>query len=132
LNLIICQCLYNRYELDSDAKTFNYSDDLLSAYDDKDADRFNLSIRNNLAYCVDNEALKLAQAIPKTGEWNFGMKPKQQTPTAIANSYNEAPVKKFEDIVNDDDEKEHHERNAAQSARQNDGHDDEDEDLDLL
>jgi hypothetical protein len=142
--------------LGSDSKAFGYSDDLINAYDEKDADRFNLAVKNYLSYTVDNELLKLAQTITKTGnDWNYGVKAKPQpqqqqipsssivtTASAVASSYSDVPITKFEDIVTDDEEKRLDKRDTEVSPEPQEGtsvdnkqskkEEDDDDDIDLL
>jgi hypothetical protein len=64
--------------------------------------------------------LHVGQSIPKTGEWNFGLKPKPQA--EAVSSFVEPPVTKLEDVLGHD---EIHDAPAAQP-------DNDDDEIDLL
>jgi hypothetical protein len=65
----------------------NRIEDLLTAFDEKDEDKFKEIIKLYLSYAVDNEVLKMANAILKSEDWikatTAHTRPVAQNPTPV-------------------------------------------------
>jgi hypothetical protein len=67
--------------------TNNRIEDMLTAFDEKDDDKFKEIIKLYLTYAVDNEVLKMANAILKSEDWikatTASARPIAQNPTPV-------------------------------------------------
>ena len=65
----------------------NRIEELLVAYDEKDDEKFKEILKNYLSYAVDNEVLKMAQAVVKSEDWlkatTAHTRPIAQNPTPV-------------------------------------------------